>query len=80
MKVGIYETVEVDDVQRAAIAKQIGKLHATRDDMKAFIWEKGAHWADGLAKDWSDDVDEANADDDGLLDPAEPDADLGDLI
>lgn len=66
MKVGIYETVEVDDVQRAAIARTLGQKTASRDDLKTFIWQHGANWADGLAKDWNDEVDEANAEADQM--------------
>lgn len=51
MKVGIYETVEVSDEQRAAIAKTLGQKTATRDDMKAYIWEHGAQWAFTLGAD-----------------------------
>lgn len=54
MKVGIYETVEVSDEQRVAIAARIDDAgskprKATRDEMKEFIWEQGAAWDHVLA-------------------------------
>lgn len=45
MKIGIYETVNVSDAQRLQIGD--GKP-ATRDEMKAFIWQHGASWEDVL--------------------------------
>ena len=56
MKVGIYETVEVSDEQRKAISKEIGVAHATRDQLKQYIWDKGAFWFVGLI----DETDEAD--------------------
>lgn len=51
MKVNIDQTVEVSDEQRKLIAETIDgegakKREATRDEMKAFIWQHGEHWAD----------------------------------
>jgi hypothetical protein len=45
VKVGIYETVEVSDEQRAEIAKVLGQKTASRDDLKAYIWRHGELWA-----------------------------------
>jgi hypothetical protein len=87
MKVGIYETVEVSDEQRGRMADLIDdkatKRQATRDEMKELIWRFGSDWAGNLEREWNrlfGDGDDPAPDDDGLLDPAEPDADLGDLI
>lgn len=50
MKVNIYETVEVSDEQRKQIAAVIDKTlegkrrQATRDELKQFVWERGADW------------------------------------
>ncbi len=47
MKVGIYETVEVSDEQRKQIGAVIDRgkpRQATRDELKAFIWERGSDW------------------------------------
>lgn len=53
MKVNIYETVEVSPEQRKAIAARIDdagakKRDATREELKSFVWEHGASWADVL--------------------------------
>lgn len=44
VKVGIYESVDVSDEQRKAIAKTLGQKTATRDDLKEFIWKYGQQW------------------------------------
>lgn len=45
MKVNIYETVEVSDAARKKITKLLGqKPIATRDQLKQFIWDRGAAW------------------------------------
>jgi hypothetical protein len=54
VKVNIYETVEVSDEQRVALARQIDgdgakKRQATRDEIKAFVWQHGVRWDDVLA-------------------------------
>jgi hypothetical protein len=61
MKVNIYETVEISDEQRVAIAAildDVGakKRQATRDEIKAYVWEQGANWEYVLAG--SDPVDD----------------------
>lgn len=53
MKVNIYETIEVSDEQRVQIARSIDpagakKRQATRDEIKQFVWNAGAFWADEL--------------------------------
>lgn len=53
VKVNIYETIEVSDEQRVALARRIDgdgakKRQATRDEIKAFVWEHGSSWADVL--------------------------------
>lgn len=54
MKVSIYQTLEVDEQQRKAIARHVDgdeakPRPATRDEMKAFIWFHGAEWASHLS-------------------------------
>lgn len=44
MKVNIYETVEVSDEARKRIASHLGQKTASRDELKAFIWEHGKNW------------------------------------
>lgn len=49
MRVKISETVEVSDEQRLAIAKALHgpnakKDHATREDLKDFVWRHGRDW------------------------------------
>lgn len=48
MRVNIYETVDVSDEQRAAIAARLGQKTASRNDLKAFVWEYGSRWDDQL--------------------------------
>lgn len=53
MKVNIYETIEVSDAQRVALARQIDgdgakKRQATRDEIKEFVWQHGIRWEDVL--------------------------------
>lgn len=67
MKVNIYETIEISDEQRVALARQIDgedakKRQATRDEIKEFVWEQGSDWAEALS--------------DGDTRPSEPDEDL----
>jgi hypothetical protein len=64
VKVNIYETVEVSDEQRVEIARHIDgdgakKRQATRDEIKAYVWEHGSRWAEVL---------------DGSLEPRDGDA------
>lgn len=80
MRVGIYETVEVTDEQRKAIARQIDgdgakARNATRDEMKAFLWQHGAQWVNALAAEQPD----ADEDED-LIGGAEDDGDIESLI
>lgn len=48
MKVNIYETCEVSEVQRIHIAnvldKSISKRPATRQELKDFVWGNGKDW------------------------------------
>lgn len=45
MRVSIYQTVEVSDEQRKAMAEVTGRKAITRDQMKDFIWSVGEDWA-----------------------------------
>lgn len=50
MRVKISETVDVSDEQRLAIAKKLHgptakKDHATREELKDFVWRGGRDWA-----------------------------------
>lgn len=59
MKVNIYETVEVSDEQRVAIARQLDgdgakKRQATRDEIKEFIWTHGSSWESALDREVDD--------------------------
>lgn len=76
MKVNIYETVEVSDEQRVQIARRIDdegakKRQATRDEIKAFIWEHGSGWADVLEGNdpgtYEDDGEDLLGDDEDLI-------------
>lgn len=54
MKVSIYETVQVSDEQRVMLGAVLDgtvkpKRQATRDELKAFIWEHGSGWEADLA-------------------------------
>ena len=55
MKVNIYETVEISDEQRVTLANVLDqkvnkpKRQATRDEIKAFVWEQGSGWDRSLA-------------------------------
>jgi hypothetical protein len=74
MKVNIYETVEVNDEQRKAIAATIDDAdarprQATRDEIKGYVWEHGRHWETVL----NGDLIEAN-------EPAPDDDELANLI
>lgn len=44
MKVNVDQTVEISDEDRKKIAENLGIKHATRDDLKAFLWQHGAGW------------------------------------
>lgn len=53
MKVNVDKTIEISDEQRKAIALYIDgpgskKRDATRDEMKAFLWDNGSNWEDAL--------------------------------
>lgn len=79
MKVNIYETVEVSDQQRVDIARQIDgdgakKRQATRDEIKAFIWNHGTGWEVALTAEVDDAPDDTDTDTD--VTPAEDDGDL----
>lgn len=55
MKVKISETVEVSDEQRLAIARALHgpnakKDHATREQLKDFVWRGGRDWAQLLQR------------------------------
>lgn len=72
MKVNIYETVEVSDEQRVEIARAIDdagakKRQATRDEIKAYIWEHGSGWANVLSGEPVDSPGEPEDDDEDLL-------------
>lgn len=81
MKVGIYQTCEVSDEQRAMIAAKLGKKVATRDDMKDYIWERGSEWAGWLSEvtpePEGDDEDLLGGGDEDLLGGADEDDDEG---
>lgn len=49
MKVNLYETVEVSNEQRVKLGRlldgtQAKKRIATRDELKAYIWQHGQAW------------------------------------
>jgi hypothetical protein len=72
VKVNIYETVEVSDEQRIAIAAEIDgdggkRRQATRDEIKSFIWTEGRNWASVLTGDGEPEA-EAEPEDDLLGD------------
>ena len=55
MKVKISETVEVSDEQRLAIARGLHgpnakKDHASREELKDFVWRHGRDWDQLLAR------------------------------
>lgn len=58
MKVNVYETVEVSDEQREQIAAVLDgvsnpappRRKATRDELKAYIWEQGSSWEERLSE------------------------------
>jgi len=58
MRVNVYETVEIDDEQRVRLANVLDgeiakpKRNATRDEIKEFVWEHGAGWAQALTDFW----------------------------
>lgn len=54
MKVRVQQNIEIDDLQRLALAKRLhgpaAKLRdATREEIQDFAWEHGIKWADYLA-------------------------------
>jgi len=69
----VYETVEVSDEQRIAIAAEIDgegakPRRATRQEMKEFVWQEGKNWADALSTTGSEEpAEEAASDDEDLL-------------
>lgn len=94
MKVNLYRTEQVSDEQRVQIAcvndGAVSKRKATRDELKAFLWENGAGWEQVLWDAYSELSGEdlaaaAEADDDAdedLLgaDDADDDDDLESLL
>lgn len=84
MKVNIYETIEVSDEQRVEIARKIDdngakKRQATRDEIKAYVWEHGSGWAEdlaGVSRDEDDGVKDPGVDDDEDLLGTDDDEDL----
>jgi hypothetical protein len=71
MKVNIYETVEVSDEQRVEIARALDgdgakKRQATRDEIKAYIWEHGSRWAEVLDGSLEPQDGDAEDEDDGM--------------
>lgn len=83
MKVNIYETVQVSDEQRIAIAREIDgdgakKRQATRDEIKDFIWREGSTWATALVDDGPSEPDDEP--DEDLLGEDEDEADADDLL
>lgn len=88
MKVNIYETVQVSDEQRVQIAcvndDAVSKRKATRDELKAFLWENGADWEQVLRDVYSElsGEDLAATDDADApgTDGEDADEDLGDLL
>lgn len=48
MKVNVDQTVEISDEDRKLIAEKIGSKHATREDLKAFLWQHGRDWRQAL--------------------------------
>lgn len=65
MKVAVYETMEISDEERVAIAALLDgdgakKRKASAGEMKAWLWEQGANWRSAL----------------GTGDVSEPDEDL----
>jgi hypothetical protein len=85
MKVALYETVEVSDEERVAIAAHLDgegakKRQATRDEMKAFLWEEGSRWQQVLGT-GTPDPDPADAEEDlEDLEDLIGDVDLEDLL
>lgn len=74
MRVNIYQTVEVSDDQRRAIAVALhgttDRRGASREDLKDFIWQHGAGWEAALAGPETPDED----DEDLLGTPGDDDA------
>jgi hypothetical protein len=71
MKVNIYETVEVSDEQRVEIARALDgdgakKRQATRDEIKAYIWEHGSGWDRALSDALHDAPPAEEPEDDGM--------------
>lgn len=88
MKVGVNHTIEVSDEQRRALSDvldgKVSKRMATRDEFKAFIWEKGESWENALGDLWQFHYGETEPDEpvdvDDLLGDADADPDLEDLL
>lgn len=81
MKCNIYQTVQVSDEQRKAIAATIDDAgtkprQATRDEIKEYVWEHGRHWADRLDGSGEPDTDA----DEPAPDAIHGDDELADLI
>lgn len=49
MKVKVENVVEVSDEQRQEISQLLGVKHASRDQLKEFLWRHGENWAAALA-------------------------------
>lgn len=76
MKINIYQTVDVSDEQRVAIARLLDpagskKRQATRDEMKAFIWLQGEEWevalGDGASQTPVPEAEDESEDEEDLL-------------
>ena len=93
MKINIYQTVQVTDEQRVKLGAVLDgqvkpKRQATRDELKAYIWEHGQDWETRLSDDWREAFDanvpetDDEADEDllGDLTQEEADDEFGDLI
>lgn len=79
MKVKLDYSIEVSDEQRTDLANvldgKVSRRHATREECRAFIWEKGESWKTALADLWhgnfgadDDDEDLLGVDEDTLED------------
>lgn len=58
MRIVVHEQLDVTDAQRRQIASvldgKVVKRDATRDEMKAWLWETGAGWAEALTDQYLD--------------------------
>lgn len=85
MKVNIYETVEVTDEQRVKLGALLdGKLkpkrQATREEIKAFVWENGESWEKELTNWYRSVFEEAETGTPEAEELAELEAELEDLL